>query len=267
MVITFCGYDIIKNQNEYNTEIIRILEEEVGDEKSEVFVCRTVGLEQAALLCCCMYKTKHPNMKLILVPISNDIPPYFDDFFDAILHSSFEDETTEYAIRYRNNYIVDKCDVYITNFDNRCSEMFDMYQRAKISGKKVYNLCDSLCFTKGFSILSEPQKAITLDSVWDYDIEIPYPSYFVRHIFSYLRERIELTQDPDYKRLYDETLEFQIRMVVKDREWNENILDKNREMIEHLADLYNSLPSNESNKYTKKQVDDYLEFRRSIWHS
>lgn len=267
MVITFCGYDIKRNQDEYEAEILRILEKEVGDERVEVLVCCTDGLEQTALYCCCAYKSKHPDMKLILVPISDDIPPYLDEFFDAVLHPAFDDMTPEEAIRYRNNYIVDKCDIYITNFDDRRGPMFKLYRRAKMNEKRAYNLCDSPCFTKGISILSNPEKTITLDSVWDYDIEIESPAYFVRHIFSYLREHIGLIEEPDYKRLYDETLEFQIRMGFKDREWNESKEKKDRTTIELLADLFNGLPSNLNSKYTKAQIDDFLEYRRAIWNA
>lgn len=206
-------------------------------------------------------------MKLILIPISDDIPPDLCEFFDTVLHPSFGNMSREEAIDYRNHFIIDRCDVYITNFDNQYGAMFEMYQRAKMEEKRIYNLCDSLCFTKGISILAESEKAITLDSLWNYDIGIESPAYFVRHIFSYLREHIELTREPDYKRLYDETLEFQIRMGSQNREWNESRSEKDRKMIEHLADLYNGLPSNRGNKYTKEQVDDYLEYRRAIWNA
>lgn len=267
MVITFWGRDIQKNQDEYDAEILRILEKEAGDQNTEIYIGNIAGFEETALVCCSMYKAEHPNMKLVFVPLSDDIPPYFHEFFDTYLHPSFADMTLEDAIAYRNHYIVDICDVYITNFDNNLGSMFEMYQRAKMCGKRVYNLCDSLCFTKGISILSEPEKAITMDSVWDYDIEIEYPAYFVRHIFSYLREHMELIEKPDYKHLYNETLEFQIRMRFKDYDWNESKAEKSRQAVEHLADLYNGIPSNSDSKYTKAQVDDYLEYRRAIWNA
>ena len=116
MVIAFCGYDIKSNRDEYNAVILRILEEEVGDKSAEVLVCGTDGLNRAVLKCCYMYKSRHPDMKLILVPISDDVPPYFKEYFDTVLHPVFDDMNREEAINYRNNFIVDKCDIFITNF-------------------------------------------------------------------------------------------------------------------------------------------------------
>ena len=140
----FFGQSINDSQDNYIAEILRLLEKEIGEQKAEILIGSIEGMVSTALLCGCIYRATHPNTKLIYLPITKNTPTWSKLLFDAVLFSSFEDETPEYAIDYRNHYLVDHCDVCITNFyDNDCTA-FNLYLRAKNNGKTVYNLFECL---------------------------------------------------------------------------------------------------------------------------
>lgn len=139
-ICAFFGRHIAGNQDKYIAEILRILNETIGEERAEILFGDIEGIIPTALLACCIYRSTHPNTKLAFVSISNDIPEYFRKVFNAIYYSSFEDETQDYAIMYRNNFIVDNCDVYITCCCESDNIANDLYLRAQKSNKTIYNL-------------------------------------------------------------------------------------------------------------------------------
>lgn len=107
---------------------------------------------------------------------------------------------------------------------------------------------------------------ITEESIRDFDSTIRSPGYFIRHIFYYLRAHPELMNQSDYNRLYFETLNFQIHKADSDRNWSKEFLESERQIIEFLADLVNQYGEGCFEKYSKKQIDEYLEYRRSVWN-
>ena len=137
---TSSDYSCHSNQDSYISEILRILENEIGDQRAEILIGNIEGMVSTSLSCCYIYRATHPNTKLIYLPISNNMPPWYKKFFDAVPYSSFGDITAEYAFNYRNNYIVDHCDVCITYIYENNGTLFDLYLRAKNSGKTIYNL-------------------------------------------------------------------------------------------------------------------------------
>ena len=145
-ICTFFGQSIIGNQDKYIADILRILDKEIGEDNVKFLIGGIEGMVPTALLCCYIYKTTHPNTKLILVPTSNDIPPYLRKIFDIVFYSALEDETPENAIKYRNHYIVDHCNLIITNFYDTADTVFDLYLHAEKMGKTVYNLHDPVQF-------------------------------------------------------------------------------------------------------------------------
>lgn len=46
--------------------------------------------------------------------------------------------------------------------------------------------------------------------------------YFIRHVFCFLREHMDLLEHPDYRQLYEEMLDCQIRWAVEHSGWNPN---------------------------------------------
>ena len=113
---------------------------------------------------------------------------------------------------------------------------------------------------------------ITEKSVIDYLAdETRSPSYFIRHIFLYLRAHRELLEIEDYRRLYDETLEFWLNAT----DWTEGIRHDPDELedLEFLADLfikypptsYDSEDRSANDADVREQVERYLNHRRAVW--
>ena len=105
---------------------------------------------------------------------------------------------------------------------------------------------------------------ITRKSVEEYIAdETRSPCYFIRHIFIYLRAHPELLKIADYRRLYDETLEFWIN----DLDGTEGIKHDFDELgdLEFLADLFIKYPRSLNEMYTQEIVDQYLDHRRAVW--
>lgn len=95
----------------------------------------------------------------------------------------------------------------------------------------------------------------------------PPPSYYIHHIFYYLREHMELTENKDYKRIYKEARDYLVLHAVKEYGWKRWKKRKNRKTIEHTADLWNTCyKQGLTQKFTKEQVDEFLEYRKIIWY-
>lgn len=105
--------------------------------------------------------------------------------------------------------------------------------------------------------------AITEESVWRYNCKIRSPYYFISHIYCYLREHTELLEQPDYRRLYEETLEFQINYAIENCGFKKENAERNQWIIEFFSDLQNK--GKYFTKFTRVPVDKYLEYRRSVW--
>ncbi len=90
--------------------------------------------------------------------------------------------------------------------------------------------------------------------------------YHIRCIFNVLREHQELLEQPDYKRLYNEAIDFLFRHAVKSCGWDKNKREWGYHWLELLADLNNSHYDN-TKKYTIETVDSFLAERRKIWNS
>ena len=89
-------------------------------------------------------------------------------------------------------------------------------------------------------------------------------NYFVRHIFAFLREHQELLSDPDYRRLYDETLNFQVENSLSYEGWDHSEWESCSKTIAFLVDLANSSPG-PFEKFSKDRVDRFLARRREDW--
>ena len=141
-ICAFLGQSIEGNQDKYIAEILRILETEIGDEDVEILIGGIEGMIPTALLCCNIYKKSNPNIKTVLVPNTNDFPHFYRELFNTTLYFSLDDETPESAVIYRNNYMVDHCNVFITNFRGINDYAFKLYKHAQNTEKAVYNLYD-----------------------------------------------------------------------------------------------------------------------------
>ena len=87
--------------------------------------------------------------------------------------------------------------------------------------------------------------------------------YYIRHIFNALREHKEILQNSDYKRLYDEAIDYLFRHAVEHCGWSKSERNRAYEYIELLSDLSNS--HNDTEKYSIENVDAFLTERRTVW--
>lgn len=91
--------------------------------------------------------------------------------------------------------------------------------------------------------------------------------YYIRHIFNALRDHREYLALPDYKRLYEEALDYLFRHAVKYCGWSEDKWEWGCDWIEFYADLDNRYAENEHiEKYSIQTVDALLESRKKLWH-
>ena len=104
---------------------------------------------------------------------------------------------------------------------------------------------------------------ITPESIQDFT-HGQYPSfYFIRHIFYHLREFPSLLEQADYKRLYEEVLDYQVWLAIEESGWKAEKQKENRDWIEFLADL---AIKNGTESFSRDLVDRYLEHRRALWN-
>lgn len=78
---------------------------------------------------------------------------------------------------------------------------------------------------------------------------------FINRIFAYLRQNMELLQDANYKKLYDECI-----LLAKWLRRKECKLEQNN--YEIVTDIMNK---HEDFAYSKEVVEDYLKFRMDSW--
>ena len=90
--------------------------------------------------------------------------------------------------------------------------------------------------------------------------------YYIKHVFNALREHKELLEQPDYKRLYDESLDFLFRHAVVFSGWKKEKREWGFHCLECLADIHNKY-DDDSEKYSVETVDFFLAQRRKIWNS
>ncbi|MBE6549847.1 MAG: hypothetical protein E7670_05410 [Ruminococcaceae bacterium] len=88
--------------------------------------------------------------------------------------------------------------------------------------------------------------------------------YYIRHIFNALREHKELLESPDYKRLYDEAIDFLFRENTEHNVWKKDRREWGYGWIEFLADLQNSDDTCE--KFSMETVNAFLAERQKIWN-
>ena len=85
---------------------------------------------------------------------------------------------------------------------------------------------------------------------------------FIMQLLACLRENFTLLDDPDYNRLYNETLDFLFRYAVEFLGFDKNTRVSSRILFELLADGYN-VRSNE--KISTDMLSDFLNERRIAW--
>ena len=83
---------------------------------------------------------------------------------------------------------------------------------------------------------------------------------FITRVFGYLRDNLELLENQDYKKLYEECLIFLKWSNKKDLKCS----DSSDETIEIIADI---MLKHHNLRFDKETVEHYLKFRKDAWNS
>ena len=89
---------------------------------------------------------------------------------------------------------------------------------------------------------------------------IKKPRSFITRIFGYLRANLNLLENPDYKKLYDECLIFLNYSNAKDLKCK-GISDKENEIVADIMLKHHNL------QFDKEIVERYLKLRKDSWNS
>lgn len=107
---------------------------------------------------------------------------------------------------------------------------------------------------------------ITYKSMGQYIADKDYSMHtLIRQIIIYFRVHRELWAIADYRRLYDEVLELWANLI--DGTEGANCEPGKLGDLEFLADLYIKYSLAPGEMFTREQVDDYLEHRRTVWQN
>ena len=90
---------------------------------------------------------------------------------------------------------------------------------------------------------------------------------FTRGLMRYFRARVELLENEDHRRLYEEALDFQVRYLIENHEWNPDDEAGNRKLLEFIVDVQNEQGDERPPIPSDETVAAYLEHRREIWGS
>ena len=140
MTITFCGHSTFNKTDEYEHELLEILENTVGDAPAEFFLGGYGNFDSFAYSCCKKYKGKHPKASLVFVTPYLRIDPTYAALYDSVVYPDIEDKPLKFAITYRNKYMVEKSDIVIAFIDHEWGGAYKTYVYAKRKGKRVINL-------------------------------------------------------------------------------------------------------------------------------
>ncbi|MBQ9806907.1 MAG: hypothetical protein IJW49_10445 [Clostridia bacterium] len=87
---------------------------------------------------------------------------------------------------------------------------------------------------------------------------------YLSRILCYLREHIELCEDPDYQKLYDECIYYLLLEVKLNNLWTRYSQQEQKDYLEFVADLENK--SVIFDKLPKSEVEAYLNYRKNRWN-
>ena len=73
-------------------------------------------------------------------------------------------------------------------------------------------------------------------------------------------------EQPDYKRLYEEALDYQVRYAIAHGIWKEENAEENRGWIEFIADMVIKNKDERDESFSSEFVEEYLNHRRKIWN-
>ena len=109
------------------------------------------------------------------------------------------------------------------------------------------------------------KSCITEEVLWAYDEKKATPHWFVFHLFLFLRAHVELLEDADYRRLYDECVDYLNKYM------NQNKSSLGLEYTDYCNDLGQwgdaINDSGDASQMCPDEVEHFLAFRRRAWNS
>ena len=87
------------------------------------------------------------------------------------------------------------------------------------------------------------------------------PSIYIRHVCCFLREHGELTEHPDYKKMYDILMDYMLAYNInlfRDEGIVPQSEQEYRELTEHCVDVLAALPPNIFERYPKSEIDAFM---------
>lgn len=278
MVITFCGHADFLPSKHCEGFLRSVLDATISHRPASLYLGGCGGFDSFAYTCGKAYRQSHPHVRLVLVtpyPSPNTRQQRREAMgCDEILYPGLENVPPRFAIVHRNRYLVDCAQLVIAYVTHDWGGAYRTLRDARAKGKPIVNLADwdhavSLCTPKtqnGGIIMhiTEQHRQNFLHTVSAFVGKDGSVLYFVRHIFAFLREHPELLSDPEYRRLYEETLDFQVEHSMQFNEWAPEEREHCRRTTELIVDLANRL-NPEFEKSSKEQVDRFLARRREDW--
>ena len=146
MIITFFGNSNFSKKAEYKKEILKLLEENVGNEPTEAYLGGYGDFDEFAYDCCKEYKITHPNFSLIFVTpyITEEYQKnrleFIKNRYDGIIYPEIENIPLKLAILYRNRWMVKQAGFIICGILCRCGGAYTAYKYAKQCKKTIVNI-------------------------------------------------------------------------------------------------------------------------------
>ena len=142
MIVTFCGHSQFFCTTEYKNKLISILEKEIGDSFTELYLGGYGGFDSFCYACCKEYQQDHPLVRLVYVTPYLKIDPIYEKNYDSVIYPALEDKPKRYAIGYRNKYMVEKADLVIAYINHDWGGAYETYKYAMRKNKRIINLYD-----------------------------------------------------------------------------------------------------------------------------
>ena len=148
MVVTFCGHSSFIKTPRLEEELLRLLEEWVGEAPADFLLGGYGGFDAFAYQCCKQYQKEHSKTKLIFVtPYMTESYQinhlsYEQGFYDEIVYPPIEDKPKRFAILYRNQWMVEAADLVIAYVQYSCGGAYQTYRYAQRKKRVLINLAE-----------------------------------------------------------------------------------------------------------------------------
>lgn len=256
MILTFCGHSDFRPTATLEQALLSILETHVGNAQADFYLGGYGNFDTFARRVGRLYQKTHPNVTLVFVtPYLNDA--HLDEkakAYDTVLYPPLENVPLKFAISHRNKYMVEKSDLVIGFITRSRGGAYQTYCHAQGKGIDTINLAEET-----------PKSCVTEQAILAFEPTIHSTMYFARHVLGYLREHNELTTQPDYRRLYDEILNYLAGCVTDHIDQVTCDFQKEREWTEFYIDLENKYADETFERFPQELIERYLDHRRASW--